>query len=173
MKLIQSIAPTLEPITLVEMKLFLRVLHADDDVLISSYIRAARERAETIMNRQLISATFELYFDVIQNWIILPRPPFVNIDSFQAYDGTAWNDISQYQIDDKAVPSVLSAISWPFVSSDVNSIKVVYRAGYADASKVPASIKAWLLLEVEKMYDEEKPRINVDSLLNSYRIISV
>ena len=45
MKLIQSVAPTTDPIALADMKSFLRVLHTDDDALITSYIKAACEKA--------------------------------------------------------------------------------------------------------------------------------
>ena len=173
MKLIQTVAPSSEPLTLAEMKSFLRVLHGEDDVLITSYITAAREKAESIMNRQLIEAEFTLYLDATRGSITLPRPPFVELVSVQAYDGSTWNDVTEYDLDDKIVPAVLHVSSWPTVSSDKNSIKVVYRSGYADVSKVPDSIKAWLRIEVEMMYDEERQRVNVDALLNSYRVIPV
>lgn len=172
MKLIQSVAPSVEPLTLAEMKTFLRVLHDDDNELITSYITAAREKAESIMNRQIILATYELYFDVLPSEFKLPRPPFVALDSFQVFDGTAWNDI-EYDLDDKNTPAILHVTTWPLVSSNRNSIKVVYQAGYEDATKVPESIKAWIRIEVEMMYDEEKPRINVDAFLSSYRVIPV
>ena len=171
MKLVQTVPPTSEPLTLTEAKAFLRVLHSEDDAIIGSLITAAREKAETIMNRQLMPATFELYFDETRSAITLPRPPFVSLVVVAAFDGTTWNDVADYDLDDKAVPAVLHVSSWPAVSSGKNSVRVIYTSGYADASKVPESIKAWMRIELEMMYDEEKPRVNVDALLNSYRII--
>lgn len=172
MKLIQSVAPILEPITLAEMKAFLHVTSNNDDTLIESYITAAREKAESIMNRQLMPATFELYFDAMQSEIVLPRPPFVSLTSFQANDGTAWNDVT-HELDDKSTPASLHVTTWPLISSDKNSVKVVYTSGYADVTKVPESIKAWIRIEVGYMYDQEAKRINVDVLLNSFRVIPV
>ena len=172
MKLIQSIAPTLEPITLAEMKLFIGLTKAGDDALVESYITTARQKAESIMNRQLMPCTYELYFDVMPSEITLHRPPFVNLVSFQAFDGTTWNDVVN-ELDDKSTPVLLYVTEWPLISSNKNSVKVVYEAGYTDATKVPESIKSWIRIEVGYMYDQEAKRINVDALLDSYRVIPV
>lgn len=181
MKLIQSIAPLLEPVTLDEMKLFLRVLHSDDDALIGSMITAASQSAELIMNRQIMPCTYELYFDVMQSEIILPRPPFIALDSFQVFNGAIWNDVADYELDDKATPALLYPASWSTISPGKNSVKIIYTAGYADASKVPESIKAWIKIQVSTYYENREafvigtivsslPSSHVDSLLNRYRV---
>lgn len=172
-KLSQSVAPTSEPITLAEMKLFISLTKVGDDALVESYITTARQKAESIINRQLMPCTYELYFDVMPSEITLHRPPFVNLVSFQAFDGDVWNDVTDYELDDKSTPALLYAKSTPTISSNKNSVKVVYKAGYEDASKVPESIKSWIRIEVGYMYDQEAKRINVDALLNSYRVIPV
>ena len=171
MKLIKSIEPTSEPVSLEEMKNFLRVLRDNDDTLIESYITAAREKAESIMNIQLIECTYELYLDATQSEIALSRPPFVSIESFQAYDGIIWNDVTGYDLDDKVLPAKVYVQSYPAIASTKNSIKIVYKSGYADADSVPERIKAWIRFEVEMMYDQEKPRVKVDSLLTPFRVI--
>lgn len=184
MKLIQSIAPTSDPVTLEEMKLFLRVLHDDDNALIGSMITQAAQSAEIIMNRQIMPSTYELYFDAIQSKTVLPRPPFLTLDSFQVFDGTIWNNVTDYELDDKATPALLYTASWPVISPGKNSVKIVYTAGYLDRSKVPESIKAWIKIQVSTYYENresfvigtivsEVPNSHVDSLLNRYRVHNV
>ena len=184
MKLIQSIAPSANSVTLDEMKNFLRVLHADDDEMISSMILMAQQSAELIMNRQIMPCTFELYFDAMPSEITLPRPPFISVESFQTYDGDAWNGVSEYELDEFSTQAVLYPTSWGAISPAKNGVKVVYRAGWADASKVPESIKAWIKIQVSTYYENresfvvgvsvsELPPSHVDSLINRYRICNI
>lgn len=55
--------PAVEPVTLAEAKAHLRVSIPDDDTLIAVLISAARQNAENYMNRQIITATWEVTFD--------------------------------------------------------------------------------------------------------------
>ena len=184
MKLIQTVAPTSNCVTLVEMKNFLRVLHANDDDMITSMILMAQQSAELVMNRQIMPCTYELYFDVMDSEMILPRPPFISLESFQTYDGNIWNDVADYELDDKSTPCSLDPTSWDIISPAKNGVKVVYRAGWADTTKVPESIKAWIKIQVSTYYENresfvvgvsvsELPKSHVDSLIERYRICNV
>lgn len=79
-------APGSEPITLAEAKLHLRVETAmtDDDTLISALIVSARQAAETITRRALITQTWKLALDQFP-------APGVNIGSANWY-GPQWGD---------------------------------------------------------------------------------
>ena len=63
MYLVQTVAPISEPITLDEVKAFAVVFEDSDDSLLTSFITVAREDVESYTNRQLMSATYELYTD--------------------------------------------------------------------------------------------------------------
>lgn len=56
-------APTIEPVTLEEIKEHCRIDGAEDDNLLTSLITVARQEAEKITRRQLITATWELRLD--------------------------------------------------------------------------------------------------------------
>ena len=181
MKLVLSVPSTSNSVTLEEMKHYLRVLHTKDDEMITSMITQSSQRAESIMNRQIMPCTYELYFDVMQDEITLPRPPFMSLESFQVFDGDTWNDISEYQLDDKSTPAVLYPTSWPLISSDINSVKIVYKAGWASASDVFETIKQWIKIQVSTYYANreafviganvsELPASHVDSLVKRHRI---
>jgi hypothetical protein len=58
-----TLAPTVEPITLAEAKLHLRVDATDDDALIGSLISAARFEAEHRCSRALVTQQWELSLD--------------------------------------------------------------------------------------------------------------
>lgn len=63
MPLIQTVAPAEEPVSLVEARAHLRVDHYDDDGLIRLLISGARERAEQICRRALITQSWKLIID--------------------------------------------------------------------------------------------------------------
>lgn len=56
--LITLVAPTVEPVSLVEMKEHLRVAHTDQDALITSCVKAAREAVEARTGMALAAATY-------------------------------------------------------------------------------------------------------------------
>jgi hypothetical protein len=56
----QTVAPTLEPLTLAETKKFLRETNDDQDGTIAAFIKAARDYAENRTHRQLMPATWQL-----------------------------------------------------------------------------------------------------------------
>lgn len=55
--------PAEEPLSLAEAKLHLRVDFSDEDALISALISAARQAAETITARQLVTARWKYILD--------------------------------------------------------------------------------------------------------------
>lgn len=62
-KFVLKTAPTVEPVTLTEIKDFLRIDHDDEDTLLSSLIVAARNYAEDYQNRPLITQTWHLWLE--------------------------------------------------------------------------------------------------------------
>ena len=72
-----SAAPALEPLSLKEVKLHLRVDSDEEDTLIQSLIAAARMDCEKFQNRAYITQTWELWMDSWpdKDFIELPLPP--------------------------------------------------------------------------------------------------
>jgi uncharacterized phiE125 gp8 family phage protein len=62
-KFVLKTAPTVEPITLAEMKSFLRGPSSVEDADVTALITAARNYAEDYQNRPLITQTWELWLD--------------------------------------------------------------------------------------------------------------
>ena len=166
MKLIQVTEPTL-PISLEEVKTFLRVLHSEDDTRIQSLISSVAKMAMEYTNRQIGVATFELYLDDVGESIALPRSPIGSLDGFDYFDGNTWVAMD-YKFDDKSTPPLV----YPEKSlgEDVNKYRLQFTAGY---STLPPSFKNWMLLKIEELYDGEVPKIDITPLLSSYRIANV
>src|SRR5690606_17557111 len=93
MTLFQTVAPEVEPVTLVEVKQNLRIDHDSEDDLLASLIRAARENVEAKCGMALINQQWRLSIDGLprSNLALLRRYPVRTITSVTIYgdDGEA------------------------------------------------------------------------------------
>lgn len=178
MPLVQTAAPSIEPITNLEAKNFLR-LDSDltqDDALIDTLIAAARLYAESYCNRSLISQSWQLLLDSFpspqtfgvpwgQPWSIpanaiqLERGPLISVQSVKYLDmgGTLQTmPAGQYTVDASSpMPRIVPVFGavWPVPLPQIGAVQVNYTAGYGTAAaNVPAGIRQWLLLRVSTLY---------------------
>lgn len=183
-------APEVEPVSLTEAKLHLRVDITDDDALITMLIQSARETVEAITRRALISQTWDMTLD---DWpesdaIEVPLPPLQSVTSITYVDedgNSATVSASDYSVDTTSDPGriVLDAdASWPSVSlRPANGVTVRFVAGYGAAgSDVPAAIRSAILLLVGHLYENREATsqnifqlpMGVDMLLWPFRVIT-
>lgn len=154
LKLIQG--PAVEPVSLAEAKLAARVDGTEFDTLIPGLITAARRQAEQVLNRALITQTWELVLDEFPpDEIELGWPKVQGISSLSYIDtsGATVNlDSSRYVLDADNLPGwVLPAegTDWPDTYDTVNAVRVRFLAGYGeDATFVPEEIKTWIKAHV-------------------------
>jgi len=156
--------PTTEPVTLAEAKLHLRVEadFADDDSLINSLVKAAREFCEGFQNRAFITQTIALSLDEFPGEVVLPMPPLQEINSIEYIDTGGVErtlDISVYDKDIVTEPGRVFLKynqSWPSVRGDINGITIDYDAGYGDADDVPERVKAAMKLIIGHLYEHRE-----------------
>lgn len=186
MKLIRTIAPTAEPITLAEAKAHLRIPTAEtgDDTYITALIQAAREYTEQITNRVFVSQTWALYLDAFPvddlQKLYLKRPPLISVSSIQYYDNDdvlqTWSS-SEYVVDTVGFFGEIYPgrnYSYPVARDFYNSVIITYVAGYADsgsspvdlADNVPETIKSAIKILVAHMYENREPVIVGTSVVN-------
>lgn len=192
--------PAVEPVSLSEAKLHLRVDSDDDDDLIASLIAAARQAAETLTGRQLITARWQLVTDgfpggassvpEVCGVIQLHKCPVHSIEAIYYLDMSGvWQTMPQadYTADLSREPARIGLVfgkTWPSVQSQIASVKVIFDAGYGQAIDVPEGIKNWIKLRLGSLYAHReemaimtKGRIDalpfVDRLLDPYRVATV
>jgi len=169
------IPPAGEPVTLLEAKQHLRVDVDDDDALIGSLIAAARQAAETITGRQLMTARWKLVLDAFPgatfahagtgatfslpaHAVLLAKCPVQSVISIEYLDmnGTLQTmHAEDYVLDAACEPARLSPAfgkSWPPTLPQIGAITVTFDAGYGLASAVPEGIKSWIKLRVGSLY---------------------
>jgi uncharacterized phiE125 gp8 family phage protein len=180
--LVQTAAPKVEPISLADAKNFLRV-DADftaDDQLISALITAARQNAETITQRSLITQSWLLTLDsfpgpslmgvpygvtysIPGHAITLERGTVQSVQSIQYVSAgqTYTMDPANYVADLSGCPGRITPVFgqiWPVISTpQIGNVKVAYTAGYGDtAASVPAGITQWMRIWISTVYNNRE-----------------
>jgi uncharacterized phiE125 gp8 family phage protein len=187
MALVLTTAPLTEPVSLDDAKLHLRVDIDTDDTLINALIIAARQHIENVLNRSLITQTWDLWLDEFpgDDYIELPKPPLSSVSSLKYYDTSdtvaTWA-AANYFVDTKSEPGRLClayGITWPTTTlRDFNGVDITFVAGYGAATAVPKPIKQAMLLLIGHLYEHREAvttgqittvPMAVDALIYPYR----
>lgn len=172
-------APTVEPVSLLEAKAFLSVETDDDNVLITSFIVSAREQAEEITRRALITQTWELVLDRLPLSIIIPLPCLQSVTSIKYIDENGTEQTlssSLYQVDIDSEPGRIVpayGCTWPGTRNQINAVRVRYVCGYGLAVAVPQKIKEFIIANVTAKYDGRGSDVATvcEGLLDSFRVL--
>lgn len=178
--------PAAEPLTLAEVKEFLRVDHSDDDATLAIFITAARQLCESYTRLALMPTTFEEYFDDFPQYsgdykdeIRLSRSPVSAVTYVKYIDGnetTITADPAEYKIDTISRPARISPDNgWFGTYETINAVFVRYVAGFADAASVPAPLKHGMMLVIGDMYENRTDSVKrlptaSEYLWNPYRV---
>ncbi len=166
-------APSSEPVTLAEAKLYLRVDDNNEDSLIADLIVAARMSAEAWMRASLITQTWKLvYNDYLDDEVFLPMAPVTSVTSVVVVNRDASTQtISSGNYYLNAAKNKLMLDS--YISG--YSIEITYNTGYGAAAQIPQPIKYGILAHIAALYDErgligqENLPLQVSALYSSYR----
>ena len=175
MPLVLVTPPAEEPVSLAEAKLHLRVDFTDDDALITALISAARQAAETITGRQIVTARWKLVLDSFPgpslmgvpagqtfslpgHAILLHKCPVQSIVSIQYLDMTGSLQTlasNSYTADFACEPARITPVFgqiWPICLPQIGAVSVTFDAGYGAATTVPEGLKSWIKLRVGSLY---------------------
>ena len=156
--------PNIEPVSVETAKLFLRVDGADENALITSLLKGARETGEELARRAFITQTLEM---VVDDWppkfvMALMRPPLQNVVSVKYYDQNnveaTWTD---YTVDARSEPGRIHFNSTPGTTLlESGGIAVRYVAGYGNAEvDVPQRIKDAILALTAYRYENRESHV--------------
>jgi uncharacterized phiE125 gp8 family phage protein len=149
-------APGVEPVSLTVAKAQCRVSHDREDELIGEYIVAAREYCEKFQGRAYVEREYTLFVPFATE-LELPMPPLVSVDSVtltQDGDETTLAADTDYRVDSTGPVAVLILEDTVSVSGEVNTLTVVYTAGYGETAEVvPGTFRQAMRMLISHWYD--------------------
>ena len=170
MELDQVTPPAVEPLTLAETKLHLRVEFIKDDGLINGLIAAARQGFEGETGRQLITSTYTGFLDRFPRHslerIHIAQPPLVSVTSVKYLDSSGvqqtWSN-TLYTVKAFSGPKAVRGVlfpnfdqTYPITRSIPNAVEILFVAGYGVAAAVPNDIKQSLLAVIGTLYENRE-----------------
>ena len=187
-----------EPLTVSEVKDFLRVDSSAEDALIGVLITAARTMCEEYTQQVMMPTTVEQYWDDFPcssasaprdtrgQWftdydiMLLQKSPVQSVSFIKYFDGNGTEQTitsTSYSVDAVSQPArILPVTSWDGIDPNrLNSVTVRYVVGYADAASVPAPLKQAMLLMIGDMYERRQDSIKQlpsasEYLMNPFRV---
>jgi uncharacterized phiE125 gp8 family phage protein len=181
--------PAVEPLSLDEAKLHLRLEGGEEDALVAALIKATREMAERHTGRALITQGLRLWLD---RWpcgrrsIDLPRPPLASVASVTVYDADdspSPVEPAAWLADRIATPGRLvlrAGVTAPVSGRVANGIAIDYEAGYGPAgTDVPEPIRRGMALLLGHLFESreagglgQRPLpLGVEALWAPYRLV--
>jgi len=153
--------PTAEPVTLLEAKSKLRILHDDEDDLVLGLIKSAREFTKDFCNIYLMPTVIELTMD---KWPALEfglgTSPLISIDSVKYFDTSSPSvettlTVNTDYYSDTVIEGgrIISIGGWPSVAVRPNAITITMTAGHVSAEKVPQRLKDGILTQIVSLYE--------------------
>lgn len=160
-------APAVEPISLSQVRLFLRIEHNEEDTLLGMFITSAREAAETALGRSLITQSQRLYVPCVKSTLIaLPRGPVQSIQTVavEQEDGsTVTLDSDTYRLHTgRGLLQLNSPVR-------IGTLAVTYVAGYGDtAEEVPSIIRQGMLNHVAAFYESRETQLPMPESVRAF-----
>lgn len=167
--------PTVEPVTLTEAKIFLRVDHSAEDALITSLLLAAREKGEELSRRAFVTQTWQM---ILNAWplglhITIGRPPLQSVEWIKYKNSSSAEstvDASTYYVNTSTDPGEVIFRYYPGTSLlRQGAISIQFIAGYgAGASNVPERFKDAILALVAYWYENRGSAIVPAEIRDSF-----
>lgn len=180
MQVVQTVAPASTSVSLIDAKAFLRILHSDEDALITDIIKSVEEHTQNILNRQLEVATYELYTnDFISK---LPKNPIKEVlkIEYMGEDGQYLElNSSTYYLYEIDGIGYISYSEVPLFLEHQKAIKITFSCGY---DSVPFAIKSYMKVKIATYYEYREEYVigtitsdfsdgYIHDLLKPYRIM--
>ena len=168
-----SVINSTEPVTLAEVKNYLRIANSEDDALITSQITAAVELAENYLSRDILPRSRQVFFDRVTEPFKLPYAPIdTSVDITVTVEGV---DYTEFEVKGFNNPTVVLNYqvveNGDFYVIDTRDVLVSYTTlGINDAN-----IKQGVLAAVAFLYygRDAKMATNYTSFLSPHRKLFV
>jgi uncharacterized phiE125 gp8 family phage protein len=189
MILVRDTAPSLEPVTVEEVKVHSRIDTDVDDAYIAGLIKVARGYVEDTTGLQIVTGTWKMYLDRFScSPVELPKSPLVSVSAVKYMDPDGVQqtvDSSIYTVDTDSMPGrvyLAYGQSWPSIQCIRKAVEFDFSAGYGNPTDAPEGLQHAILMLVAHWYENRENAsvaslsdvpMGVSALLDQYRIVEV
>lgn len=159
-------AATDTPVSLAEAIAQVRVPEGTHDQELLRLITAATKYVQDRLNRQLVTATWNLYLDRFpcgSEPILIPKAPLQSVTSITyldaAGDSQTWTS-SNYRVSTTREPGRIVPVVgqvYPTTRNTTDAVTIRFVAGYGAATAVPQEIKLAILLLIDHWFENHSP----------------
>ena len=169
MSLIQTSAPSVEPVTTTNQKDWMRVDASDEDTLIGNLAAASRSYIEMSTSRQMITATWVYKIPAFpSDELVLPISPLQSVTSITYVDtagATQTWSASLYTVDTAADIGRVRPIydeDFPESRGYADDVTITFKAGYGNAaSDVPDTALTAIKLLAANWYENREANAGI------------
>lgn len=159
--------PAAEPLTVWDLEHHLKVdlSYVSEQEYVSGLIKAARGYAEGVLQRALVTQTWEMVGDALptDGKISIPRPPLQSVESITLIDSEGAEhtvDPASYVVETTETPGRVVRVAgrpWPSVTlRAAGAVRVRFVAGYGGPEAVPERIKQAMTLLIGHWYENRE-----------------
>lgn len=150
-----------EPLTLAEVKTYLRIDGTDYDNILTPLIKTVRQLAEKITGRDMINKTWKTYLDCFpyRDGIELRKSKLQSITSINYYTSsvlTLLSSATYYVTDEDSYSSIylVDGQSYPSTDTRKQAVEITFVSGYGiDATFVPEALKQAMLSHIAYLFE--------------------
>ncbi len=144
MKVSISEAAETEPVSLSEMKSWLKLEIDDDDAIVAALITAARQHCEHELNKSFVAQTLIATYDCFETVLNLPFPPVASVEEVLYYDEDGVEetlDSDDYWVSLGVPARIESKTSFPSTISRPDAVSVEYITAASTNENIKTAIK--------------------------------
>jgi uncharacterized phiE125 gp8 family phage protein len=173
--------PSVEPLTLAEVKLHLKQDFDEDDALISALIKAARLSAENYCDTSFIQTSYKLTLDDFSDLIKLERGKVIGTPVVKYYENGTLVTVptSDYRVIPTRYGAMIEPVtSWNVPDERTDAVTIEFNVGFGTtADDVPSDIKAAMKLIIGYLYENREDTVKSlpsasEYLLKPYKVFS-
>lgn len=188
MRFLETIEKGSSPVTLADLKSFLKIDDNSEDTILTMCLESATDSVQGYLKRVPVLAEFNLWLDAFpiekdpfqhrffnSQEIYLPFPPIINLKSIKTYNVANVETVfsnTKYQVDKVGGRIYLNQGEvWPSELRNLKSILVNYEAGYQE--NCPPIVKQAVLMQASAIYNDRCECLLSDKLrkmLSPYKI---
>lgn len=162
--LVTTVAPTVDPVSLADMRFQLRLTDTASDTLINELMRAARNLIENATSHTINTTTYRWELDEFPLFreIELPRAPYdatgFLIDYF-AVDAASTTNFAptKFEVHDRGeLPAIVELDTdqnWPATHDRLDAVQITFNAGHASTATVPENVKQAMKILVTHWFE--------------------